>query len=275
MHTETDNDDEPVGRVLSRREVLTLFGAAGATLLVGCAAPPTAEPTGAIVATSAPAPTLAPAVTAAPVATGVPAPTIASLPACVVLPDLTEGPYFVDTQLNRSDIRADTTTGVVQAGAPLLLTFRVQQVQDGACVPLAGATVDIWHTDAAGVYSGVTDRSFSTVGQDFLRGSQTTDPAGIARFTTIYPGWYNGRAVHIHFKIHNAVGSQTAEFASQVFFDESFTDMVYTSAPYNTRGARTRRNEQDGIFNQSEGKLTLDVASTSDGYESIFDIALT
>ena len=164
------------------------------------------------------------------------------MPACVARPALTEGPYFVDEKLNRSDIRSDPSDGSVRQGALLALTFRVSQLTN-ACAPLGGASVDVWHCDAAGIYSDVSDPGFSTVGKKFLRGYQVTDSSGVAKFTTIYPGWYQGRAVHIHFKIRSHTGSGSAyEFTSQLFFDDNITDQVYTQAPYSARGQRTLRN---------------------------------
>ncbi len=157
------------------------------------------------------------------------------MPACVARPALTEGPYFVDEKLNRSDIRSDPSDGSVRQGALLALTFRVSQLTN-ACAPLGGASVDVWHCDAAGVYSDVSDPGFSTVGKKFLRGYQVTDSSGVAKFTTIYPGWYQGRAVHIHFKIRSHTGSGSAyEFTSQLFFDDNITDQVYTQAPYSAK----------------------------------------
>ena len=96
-------------------------------------------------------------------------------------PAMTEGPYFVDVMLNRSDIRSDPNTGEVKTGAPLLLTFRVSEIGSSTCTPLAGVLVDVWHCDADGVYSGVTDRSFDTKGQTWLRGYQITDANGRPR----------------------------------------------------------------------------------------------
>src|SRR6188508_2290795 len=117
---------------------------------------------------------------------------------CVVTPALTEGPYFVDEMLNRSDIRSDPATGAARPGVPLDLTLALSQVGASGCGPLAGALVDMWHCDALGVYSDVSAQR--SVGQQFLRGYQISDAGGNVRFTTIYPGWYQGRAVHIHFK---------------------------------------------------------------------------
>src|SRR3954471_9958070 len=147
--------------------------------------------------------------------TGTSAPTAGSS-SCVLTASLTEGPFFVDEKLNRSDIRTDPVSGVVSAGIPLALTFNVQRVTSNACTPLTGAYLDVWHCDAAGVYSDVSSSS-----RKFLRGYQITDANGVAAFTTIYPGWYSGRAVHIHFKLRLYAGStRTYEFTSQFFFED-------------------------------------------------------
>jgi protocatechuate 3,4-dioxygenase beta subunit len=109
---------------------------------------------------------------------------------------------------------------------------------------LTGAYLDVWHCDADGVYSDVSGSS-----RRFLRGYQITDANGVAAFTTIYPGRYGGRAVHIHFKLRLYAGStRTYEFTSQFFFDDKFTDSVYTQSPYSSRGSRNVRNANDGIY---------------------------
>src|SRR5439155_11042819 len=113
--------------------------------------------------------------------------------------------------------------------------------------PLTGALVDIWHCDGLGSYSDIAMQS--TQGQRFLRGYQTTDGNGIAQFVTIYPGWYMGRAVHIHVKVRtNPAGSAGLEFTSQMFFDESLTDAVHAQPPYSAKGRRDTLNAADGIF---------------------------
>lgn len=254
-----DNDDLPVGRILSRREILTLFGvASGALLVASCAPiqPATLQLTAEATATAANAAEVAADTTAA--------------PSCVVRPELTEGPYFVDQQLNRSDIRVNSADGVISEGVPLVLTFNVAQVSGGVCSPLPNAQVDIWHCDALGVYSGVAN----TPG-DFLRGYQLTDANGMATFTTIYPGWYRGRAVHIHFKIRLAASTaQVYEFTSQFFFADAFSDQIYTLQPYASQGQRDQLNSTDGIYQQSGGQLLLAPVADGDGYAAKFDIAL-
>jgi len=256
-----DNDDVQIGRILSRREVLALFGGSSVALLAACA------PGGAL-ASPSPATTAqqtsAAATTAA--ATG---PALATgLPSCIVRPALTEGPFFVDEKLDRSDIRSDPATGVVRPGAILNLNFVVSRVSGSACTALSGALVDVWHCDALGAYSDVDGAR----GQKFLRGFQKTDPSGSARFLTIYPGWYQGRAVHIHFKIRPTASS---EFTSQLFFDDAMSTQVFAQAPYAQKGTQgMTRNTSDGIFNQSAGKLSLSVTKSGDVYSATFDIGL-
>ncbi len=200
-----------------------------------------------------------------------------TLPACVARPEQTEGPYFTDIMLKRSDIRSDPTDGTVREGVPLHLEFRVTRVAGDACIPLADALVDVWQCDALGVYSGFRyfNDLFDTRGRKFLRGYQTTDDAGIARFLTIYPGWYPGRTVHIHFKIRTEPNAERGhEFTSQLYFDEATTDQVFAQAPYNTKGERTRRNDGDGIFRRGGKQLMLNPAKDAQGYTAVFDLGL-
>ncbi|NJM62506.1 MAG: intradiol ring-cleavage dioxygenase [Oscillatoriales cyanobacterium RU_3_3] len=188
--------------------------------------------------------------------------TIASVaspaPACTVRPQQTEGPYFVDEKLNRSDIRSDPSDGTIKQGVPLRLVFQVSQIRDRSCTPLNNAIVDVWHCDASGIYSDAIDRNFNTLGKKFLRGYQTTNANGIAEFLTVYPGWYPGRTVHIHFKIRiNSASQKSYEFTSQLYFDDALTDRVHAQKPYNARGRRTQRNNRDGIFKQGGQQLML------------------
>jgi protocatechuate 3,4-dioxygenase beta subunit len=278
-HIEHD-DDRPVGRILNRREMLTLLaGMGGAVLLAACdplggAAQPTTTATqAASAATGTPLGAEAATATLMPVEAS-PTADAAALPSCVVRPELTEGPYFVDEKLDRSDIRPDPSDGSVREGILLTLAFVVSQVSN-SCTPLRGAQVDVWHCDAEGVYSDATDRGFNTVGQKFLRGYQVTDESGRAQFMTIYPGWYQGRAVHIHFKIRTDPVSQAGyEFTSQLFFDESITDQVHAQQPYAAKGRRTLLNDGDGIYRNGGSQLLLTPTRSTDGYAATFDIGL-
>src|SRR4029079_7281258 len=122
------------------------------------------------------------------------------------LPQQTEGPYFVDGMPNRSDITSDTSDGVTQEGINLSLTVHVYGIDNGSCIPIKGAKVDVWHANSTGVYSAVGQ--MGTLGSNFLRGNQITDDNGTVKFSTIYPGWYPGRAIHIHDKVRIVNESQ-------------------------------------------------------------------
>jgi protocatechuate 3,4-dioxygenase beta subunit len=162
-------------------------------------------------------------------------------------PSLTEGPYFVDEILHRSDIRVDPTDNSIQDGFPLTLTLNLSRIDNCVITPLTGVFVDIWHCNAAGVYSDVAAND--SVGRKFLRGYQVTDRNGQVEFKTVFPGWYSGRAVHIHSKVRFFSGKEeTYKFTSQFFFDDALTDNIFTRAPYSGRGIRDTRNGTDGIF---------------------------
>jgi protocatechuate 3,4-dioxygenase beta subunit len=246
-----DHDDAPIGRVLTRREILALAGSGGAALLVSRAvfgAGPLAKATAKKPATQA-------------------------LTSCIARPELTEGPYFVEEGLLRSDIRADPRTGIAKLGVPLEIVFHLSKLGDSACDALENALVDVWHCDALGSYSDTA--SEGTLGQKFLRGQQKTDAQGAATFKTIYPGWYQGRAVHIHFKIRVPLSAnKTYEFTSQFFFDEKLTDKVHSQAPYNQKGLNRLRNEYDGIYQQGGNQLVLDLKPSGEGYRAVFEIGL-
>jgi protocatechuate 3,4-dioxygenase beta subunit len=202
-------------------------------------------------------------------------PAAAQMPSCIVTPQLTEGPYFVDERLFRSDIRDDPSTGAVKDGVPLHLAFQVSQVAGTACTPLSGAVVDVWHCDALGVYSDVRDPGGDTLGQQFLRGSQYTDDTGAAAFQSIYPGWYMGRTVHIHFKVRTDPDAESGlEFTSQLFFDDALSDQVFSQQPYAAKGDRDTRNSNDGIFGQGDEQLLLDIVEEDDGYAAMITIGI-
>lgn len=245
-------------QLLSRRQVLTLLGTGTAAVFLGCrrvkrSGNPTTSPASLTTAHAA------------------------AIPSCVVRPEQTEGPYFLDEKLNRSDIRSDPLDGSVKPGVPLRLAFHLSRVTGSSCSPLSSAVVDIWQCDALGVYSDVRDMNagFDTRGRKFLRGYQTTDANGNAEFLTIYPGWYEGRTVHIHFKIRNDPASRHAqEFNSQLYFDESTTDQVYKLAPYNSKGRRSTTNDTDFIFRRGGKQLIPALTKDVNGYAAKFDIGL-
>jgi protocatechuate 3,4-dioxygenase beta subunit len=193
---------------------------------------------------------------------------------CVVTPSLTEGPYFVDERLNRSDLRPDPATGAVKAGVPLAIAMKLSRIGSGGeCSALPNALVDMWHCDALGVYSDVSAQN--TIGQKFLRGYQVTDEGGNVQFTTVYPGWYQGRAVHIHFKVRTTpAASSGLEFTSQLFFDESLTDVVHAQAPYNTKGRRDTTNASDGIYQGGGSQVLIPLSASSGGYAGTFNIGV-
>ncbi len=278
-----DNDDRQIGRILTRREVLALIGGTAAAILVGCGGAETVAPqasqaagaTGASLnaeaqtAVSIGSDVAAQATQEAEIATAEAANTTVATPNCVVRPEVMEGPYYVDVDLVRSDIRSDSTSGEVKAGAPLVLTFNVSQVSGSNCTALEGATVEIWHCDAEGAYSGVSDRSFDTTNQNWLRGAQVTDANGVATFTTIYPGWYPGRAVHIHFKVSP---SEDTVFTSQLFFDDTLSQQVFTQEPYSGKGpVQHTLNSTDNIYQEL---LLLNTTAAENGYASTFSIGI-
>ena len=195
-------------------------------------------------------------------------------PRCVLTPAQTEGPYFVDERLQRSDIRGDPADGAARPGALLALTLRVFALDGAACASLAGAIVDLWHCDAAGVYSDASDARFGTRGSKFLRGYQVTDAGGHVRFTTIYPGAYPGRTVHIHFKVRTSKPGRVGEFTSQLYFDDALTDRVHAQPPYAGPGARRMRNDRDGLYRAGGRQLQLDVVPTGEGYATAYAVGI-
>ena len=241
-----DLDDLPIGRVLTRREALALLGSTGTLVFLGC------SPSSATSRAGRSSP-------------------------CVVRPAMTEGPYYVDEKLDRSDIRSDPTDGAVKTGALLALTLNVYSLSKKGCDPLKDAIVDLWHCDAEGVYSDAVDpKYFKTKGKKFLRGFQKTDGNGVAKFMTIYPGWYPQRTPHIHYKIRSPDSHDRAhEFTSQLYFDEGTSDRVYAQPPYAARGKRTVSNLSDQIYNESGGRQSmLSVVPANEGLTASFDVAL-
>jgi uncharacterized protein (TIGR03437 family) len=187
----------------------------------------------------------------------------------------TEGPYWVDEMLNRSDIRVDPTDNTTRPGTLMNLGITVQEVSGSTCGPLSGAKIDIWHCDAGGIYSD--EQANNSVGKKFLRGYQISDDTGSVQFTTIYPGWYNGRTVHIHVRIRTYSGSTLLDnFTVQIFFDDTITDTVFTTAPYNTRGSRDTRNANDMVLTGTTNGVVVYAAltKTSTGYTAVANIGV-
>jgi protocatechuate 3,4-dioxygenase beta subunit len=152
----------------------------------------------------------------------------------------------------------------------------VTQVAGSACTPMPNVYVDLWQCDALGVYSDVNDRNTgSTAGASkFLRGYQQTDEQGRVSFTTIYPGWYQGRAVHIHFKVRTALDGAAREQTSQLYFDDALTDQVHALPPYNSKGSGRLRNDRDGIYRNGGPALTVPVVQDGEGYAGTYTIGV-
>jgi protocatechuate 3,4-dioxygenase beta subunit len=204
---------------------------------------------------------------------------------CVLTPEVTEGPYYIDADL----VRRDITEG--RPGTPVELAVTV--VDADTCAPVRDAAVDVWHCDAEGIYSGFEAASTGgappggpggpggsagggTGAQDstrYLRGTQITADDGVATFRTVYPGWYRGRTVHVHTKVH--VDSATRH-TGQLFFDDGLTDEVYAAAPYSDRGSPDTRNDDDDIYAQAGGRAAVvSVQSTGDGYRATITVGIS
>jgi protocatechuate 3,4-dioxygenase beta subunit len=167
---------------------------------------------------------------------------------CVATAELTEGPFYFDVDSIRSDITED------RAGTPLRLALRVRDA--ASCEPISNAVVDVWHCDATGLYSGFESASTGggsgaggrTDDATYVRGAQVTNADGIVEFRTIYPGWYHGRTVHIHAKVHL---DRRSVLTTQLFFDDDFSARVYRAEPYASAAERDTFNDDDQIFDDS------------------------
>lgn len=170
---------------------------------------------------------------------------------CTLTAEQTEGPFYFDVDKIRTDIRED------REGIPLRLVVRVRDAE--TCEPLRNAVIDIWHCDAGGAYSGFDEEG------TFLRGAQVTDADGIAEITTLYPGWYQGRTVHIHAKVHL---DNTTALTTQFFFEDAVSDEVYAQGSPYIEG-RQVSNTNDGIFDET---LILTLSEENDGYLGTFSV---
>ena len=226
---------------IGRREAIGMMGAAGAAIALGCGSSP-----------AAPSTTVQAAGAAAGGSTNA---------ACAVTPAETAGPFPSLTHLFRSDIRDG------KPGALLNLGIKVVNTNAG-CAPVSDANVEIWHVDAAGNYSEYGSQTT----QNFLRGIQTTNGSGDVTFTTIFPGWYQGRATHIHIEV--TIGG-TSRKVTQIAFPESVNNTVYGSGVYAARGTNPMANASDGIFADSlSSELVIPTGDPATGYTANVQVAI-
>jgi protocatechuate 3,4-dioxygenase beta subunit len=228
-------------RKVGRREALGVMGAAGAALAFGCGGSPTSPDTSTSTSTTTTGSTNA---------------------ACAVTPTETAGPYPSLTDIFRSDIR-DGKTGTL-----LTLTVKVVNVT-AACAAVANANVEVWHCDSAGNYSEYGTQTART----YLRGIQTTNSNGEVTFTTIYPGWYQGRATHIHLEVTiNGVSRKV----TQIAFPESVNNTVYRAGVYASRGSNPTSNLSDGIFADSlSAELVTPSGDAVNGYTASCQVGVS
>ncbi|MER7791102.1 intradiol ring-cleavage dioxygenase [Streptomyces sp. NPDC097640] len=251
----TDSSHAPIGR----RRVLIAGSAAAAAVGLGTAA---ATATGRAEAGN---PRVAPAAAAV----------------CTLTKELTEGPYYLQHALVRSDVSEG------KPGIPLQLTLTV--VDNASCAPLNKALVEIWYCDALGEYSGFVGNNGHQEPDNgkFLRGGVLTGADGVAKLTGIYPGWYRGRCIHIHLKVHTDVtltsdGSFTGGnelHTGQLFFSETVTQAVAKLSPYSTNTVPRTTLDADGIYDgggASSGLLTLTAlgSSPSAGYQGTLTVGV-
>jgi protocatechuate 3,4-dioxygenase beta subunit len=226
-------------RLLTRREALGAVGAAGVALAWGCGDTPTT-----------------------PSSTVEAATTTSTNAACAVTPTETVGPYPSLVDLFRSDIREG------KSGTLLTLTIRVVNAAS-ACAAVSGANVEIWHVDAAGNYSQYGTQTAQT----YLRGIQTTNSNGEVTFTTIYPGWYQGRATHIHVEV--TMGGRSVK-VTQIAFPETVNNAVHASGVYASRGTNPISNQSDGIFSDSlSSEIVTPTGSATGGYAATFQVGIS
>jgi protocatechuate 3,4-dioxygenase beta subunit len=232
---------------LSRRDALGAIGVMASAVVAGCSSSPTAA--------EMPTP-----------ATPTPTPTAAASGSCAVTPTETIGPYPNLSELFRSDI----TEG--KAGLPVTLTITVVNAAN-ACAPVANASVEIWQCDADGHYSQYNQPGYNGSAQSFLRGIQTTDASGRVTFQTIYPGWYAGRATHIHVEV--SVGGRSVK-VTQIAFPENVTTAVYAAGIYASKGQNPTSNASDMVFADGvQSELASVVGSPTSGYTATFTVGVS
>lgn len=181
---------------------------------------------------------------------------------CDLSPKETVGPFPIKTpsQLVMENIVGDRN------GVALLINLTIQD-QSNNCEPLTGVYVDVWHCDAKGDYSeygGTQMQSTNYTNAHFLRGRQTTDANGQVSFISVFPGWYNGRAPHIHIEVLNT--SENSIRVTQIAFPKSICDTVYATSSYN--GEANTLNTNDNVFADSIAGNMADalIGDTTNGY---------
>jgi protocatechuate 3,4-dioxygenase beta subunit len=278
------NDDVQRSRALiSRRRALSLGGTVSLGALVAAC-------TGSSTTTATTAPSSTTPLTPSSTASSDVIALLNQANTCTTAKEETQGPYWFDVDAIRSDVRDG------RPGAELVLAVRAHDVSScsngSAPMPIANSVLEIWHCDAGGVYSGfesasgggpgggggggTSDGSYSSGDQEaspgddgtYLRGAQVADANGIAQFTTIYPGWYRGRTVHIHLKLH--VNRKTV-VTTQLYFDEAVNDAVFATSPYDEHSGRDTRNSDDSIYDAS-GLVT--VRRTGTGYLAVVNLGV-
>jgi protocatechuate 3,4-dioxygenase beta subunit len=185
--------------------------------------------------------------------------------ACAQTPSETIGPYPSLTDLVRSDVRAG------RPGTPVSLVITVVNV-NAACAAVAGAAVEIWQCDADGHYSQYSQGGYDGRDETFLRGIQVTDASGRVTFTTVFPGWYMGRATHIHVEV--TMGGRSVK-VTQIAFPAEVTAAVYQTGIYAARGQNPISNTSDGIFRDSLGaELCAISGDPAGGLTATFQVAV-
>lgn len=182
---------------------------------------------------------------------------------CSVTNSETEGPFPTKSPASYA------TTNIVsdRQGTPLTIKVYIRNV-NASCAVIKGAIVDIWHCDAAGNYSqygGTQMQSTNYTSVNFLRGRQTTDTNGMAAWTSIYPGWYSGRAPHIHVHVYNSSG--TSLLVTQIAFPEDVSKVVYAQGVYASHGQADTTNARDNVFSDgTTNEMSTVTGSVSAGY---------
>ncbi|MCW3096233.1 MAG: hypothetical protein JWL77_1851 [Chthonomonadaceae bacterium] len=191
--------------------------------------------------------------------------TVTTAAAHAVTPEGEIGPYFTDDSasgFNRSNILSNLDGTNTQTGIPLVLSIYVYDTENGNAA-LSGCQVDIWHCNAAGLYSNESVEN--TLGQTWLRGYQVTDTGGLVKFTTIFPGWYQGRTTHIHLRVRSkysqASSTSDGTNTTQLFFPQATVDYLANNvAPYKSEGVNSTTNANDHVYTpetHAQTQLTL------------------